>query len=75
MNPGDLDLRLRIAADWAWPKFPIGGLDLVELGVKPGPHIGQILHLVEDWWVRHDFQPDRTACLEAVQKSLNQNNV
>lgn len=74
-DPGDLDLRLRIAADWAWPKFPIGGLDLVELGVKPGPHIGQILHLVEDWWVRHDFQPDRTACLEAVQKSLNQNNV
>jgi len=69
---GDLGLRLRLARDWAWPKFPVGGLDLIELGVKPGPHIGEILHVVEDWWVRHDFAPDREACLAAIQKSLNQ---
>ncbi len=72
-DPGDLDLRLQVAAGWAWPKLPVGGLDLVELGVKPGPHIGEILRLVEDWWIRHDFQPDRAACLAAVQKSLDRN--
>ena len=67
---GDLDKRLGLADGWAWPKFPIGGLDLVELGVEPGPHLGDILNLVEDWWVRRDFAPDRDACLAAIRKSL-----
>ena len=70
-EPGHLDQRLQIAADWPWPKFPVGGFDLVEIGVKPGPHIGQILRVVEDWWIRRDFAPDRAACLAAVQKSLD----
>ena len=62
--------RLGIAADWPWPRFPIGGLDLLEIGVKAGPHVGQILRVVEDWWVRRDFAPDRADCLAAVRKSL-----
>lgn len=73
-DPADLDLRLRTALDWPWPKFPVSGLDLIELGVKPGPHIGEILRLVEDWWVRRDFAPDRDACLDAVRKSLDSSN-
>jgi poly(A) polymerase len=62
--------RLKTAADWPWPQFPIGGLDLIEIGVKPGPHIGEILKVVQDWWVRRDFGPDRADCLAAVRKSL-----
>jgi len=73
-DTGDLDLRLRVANEWPWPQLPVSGLDLIELGVKPGPHIGEILRLVEDWWVRRDFTPDRTACLAAVQKSLDSSN-
>lgn len=71
---GDLSLRLRVAETWPWPQLPVSGLDLVELGVKPGPHVGDILRLVEDWWVRRDFTPDRAACLAAIRKSLESSN-
>ena len=69
-DDGDLRLRLQEAANWLWPKLPIGGLDLIEVGVKPGPHIGALLSVVEDWWMKHDFTPDRDACLAAIKKSL-----
>lgn len=72
-DAADIDLRLKVAAEWAWPKFPVSGLDLLELGVKPGPHVGEILRLVQDWWRRNDFAPTRDQCLAAIQRSLSDN--
>ena len=63
----DMRQRLHEAATWAWPDFPVSGLDLIELGMSPGPKIGSLLSLLEEWWVRRDFEPDRDACLEAVR--------
>jgi poly(A) polymerase len=48
--------RLRdVAIHWTAPKFPLGGADVMALGVPKGPEVGRLLHAVEDWWVESDF--------------------
>ena len=48
---------LALAADWAPPKLPVGGRDLAQLGLKPGPETGRVLKAFEDSWIADDF-PD-----------------
>ncbi len=42
--------------------FPLSGRDVKALGLGGGPEIGRLLAEVEDWWLDHDFAPDRAAC-------------
>ncbi len=58
---------MQLAETWESPKFPLAGRDLFDLGVTPGPAMGQLLGEVEDWWLAQDFAPDRTACLEKLR--------
>ncbi len=53
-------------AGWTEPRFPLTGADLQAVGVKPGPEMGRLLRIVEDWWLAADFGPDRTECLAKV---------
>lgn len=55
------------------PRFPMTGDDLLERGVTPGKTFGNILKTVETWWIDHDFEPGRTACLEQLDTILQQN--
>jgi len=71
-DPGDLRMRLHEAATWPWPELPVSGLDLIEAGIPKGPNIGKILNLLEEWWVRQNFEPDREACLNAVRRAYEQ---
>jgi poly(A) polymerase len=48
----------RKAADWAVPRFPLTGGDLIALGLKPGPIVAATLLQVEKLWVKEGF-PDR----------------
>lgn len=34
------------------PVFPLGGRDAMILGAAPGPHIGEALARVRDWWLQ-----------------------
>ena len=63
---GLLAARLREAGRWTRPRLPVDGRDVVTLGVGPGPDIGALLAALESWWLDHDFQPDRRACLERL---------
>lgn len=47
---------------WPVPKLPIGGGELVSLGVPPGPDVARLLHVVEDRWVAEGF-PDRARAM------------
>ena len=53
---------------WEVPAFPVKGADLAALGLKPGPEMGAALAALEDWWLAHDFAPDRVALLQHFQK-------
>lgn len=61
------DVRnIRALSNWVMPEFPIGGRDLLDLGVEPGPAVARLLGTVRDRWIAEGF-PDasRTRSLAA----------
>lgn len=44
---------------WRAPVLPVGGGDVMALGIEPGPEVGNLLRALEDWWVAGDFSADR----------------
>lgn len=51
------------------PRFPIGGNDLVGLGMKPGRALGRELERLERAWIESGFALDRQALLGMVQSA------
>jgi poly(A) polymerase len=62
------DQLLRRVRQWERKKFPLTGNDLLALGVGPGPEVGRLLRLVEDWWLGEGRVPDREACLRELAR-------
>jgi poly(A) polymerase len=62
-NPADPAWRHRHALPGRWqpPRFPLGGGDVLALGVPAGPRVGQLLREVEAWWIAGDFAADEAA--------------
>jgi poly(A) polymerase len=60
------------ATTWEPKRLPVGGDDILALGVPAGPRVGAILAALEAWWVDHDFAPDRAACLAEARRLLAQ---
>ncbi len=60
--------HLRAARDWVAPALPVGGSDVLALGVPRGPAVGQLLNEVERWWIRGDFKADREKCLRKLRR-------
>lgn len=54
--------RLIEIANTEIPTFPLKGEDVVEMGIEPGPVVGEILSQIEDWWQATGF-PNREECL------------
>jgi poly(A) polymerase len=50
-----------------FPQFPIGGKELIPLGIPPGPTMGQILRETHTWWVSENGQPAQEECLVVAQ--------
>lgn len=46
---------------WPTPRFPIGGADVMALGVPAGPRIGELLRTLEAWWIAGDFTANEAA--------------
>lgn len=53
--------RLTLPDRWQPPRFPIGGADVMALGVPAGPRVGELLQALEDWWIAGDFSADEAA--------------
>lgn len=58
---------MQVVEKWESPVLPVQGVDLLRLGVPAGPRVGEILRLVEAWWIAADFRPDREECLHAAE--------
>jgi poly(A) polymerase len=61
---------LILAETWTPPSFPIGGSDVLALGMAPGPNVGAVLRHIEEWWISGDFTADREACLSALKTRI-----
>ena len=57
-----------LAGDWQPPVFPLGGADVIALGIPSGPRTGQLLATVRRWWENGDFTADRAACLARLKE-------
>jgi len=47
--------------------FPLGGQDLIEAGIAPGPMLGRELQRLEQLWIESGFSLDRKALLGAAR--------
>ncbi len=52
-----VDLAAEIA-DWTPPRLPVGGREVMRLGVPPGPETGAVLAAFERGWIADDFDLD-----------------
>jgi len=55
------------AQSWSSVSLPVKGQDLLELGVPPGPKVGEMLNGLEDWWINNNFKPKREECLVHIK--------
>ena len=51
------------AKRWRPIALPIGGADVLALGIAPGPEVGKLLSAGESWWQDGDFAANRAECL------------
>ncbi len=58
---------LKEAAAWTDKTLPVGGADVLALGIAPGPRVGELLASVETWWIDADFKPARDEVLEHLK--------
>ncbi len=59
-----------LADNWQRPSFPLGGADLIALGMKPGPALGALLKGLEERWAMGGFCANREALLELAKQTL-----
>lgn len=51
---------------WEVPVFPVSGNDIIELGVKQGPIIGEILHKLKSQWAAHSYTLTKQDLLRGI---------
>ncbi len=65
---------VREMANWRKPHFPLGGGDLIAMGLKPGPQVARTLQAVERRWIEGGFSDDgdevRALARAAVDQAL-----
>jgi poly(A) polymerase len=49
------------------PRFPLGGNDLIQRGIQPGPALGAELERLEKEWIASDFRLGRMDLLAMVR--------
>jgi poly(A) polymerase len=58
-NAQEVAEKITRLSDWTRPRFPMGGGDLIEMGVAPGPLVARTLQAIERDWVESGFPEDR----------------
>jgi poly(A) polymerase len=57
------------ARQWPIPQFPISGKDLLAIGMKPGPMMGEALKQAEEWWESGGYKASAQEILEYIKKT------
>ncbi len=62
----DCGFRKAILEEWQVPQFPVSGADLIAVGMKPGPHMGQMLMDLKERWANLDYMPSKQELLQVA---------
>ncbi|MBT3700443.1 MAG: CCA tRNA nucleotidyltransferase, partial [Alphaproteobacteria bacterium] len=68
-SSGWTDLRQRIDR-WRRPQFPLKGQDVLDLGLPPGPQVGELVKAMQAWWIAGEFNADRDACIAELKRLI-----
>lgn len=68
LKAAKLDALLKRAESFRKPAFPLSGADVIALGIKPGPKVGEVLAKLEEQWVERNFVDDRAALATRLEK-------
>lgn len=60
--------RIKLPERWRPPRFPIGGADVLALGVPAGPRVGELMSKLESWWIDGDFTADTPALRQKLRE-------
>ncbi len=69
---GEKGANLDQLRQWERPKLPIGGGDLVAMGLKAGPLVARTLKQIEEDWARSGFTDDRETLLHRARQQVDQ---
>ena len=64
--------RLALPERWQPPRFPLGGADVMALGLPAGPRVGEVLRALEAWWIAGDFTADEAALRAKLAEMVRQ---
>jgi len=64
--------RLTLAERWQPPRFPLGGADVMALGLPAGPRVGEVLRALEAWWIAGDFIADEASLRAKLAELVRQ---
>lgn len=68
----NVDEMIEFAHNWQIPKFPIVGKDALELGLKEGKTIGQLLQRLEHYWEVNNFHFSREDLLKRLKHEVDE---
>jgi poly(A) polymerase len=60
------------AGAWTEKRLPVGGEDVLALGVAAGPRVGALLQALEDWWIDAGFPSARAEVLAKLRDLIAQ---
>ncbi len=69
---GQTDHDLLALQGWQRPRLPVGGGDLIAMGLEPGPVVARTLQLIERDWVQAGFPGDREAVRALARHHVDQ---
>ena len=65
--------RLALPDRWPAPRLPVGGEDILALGVAAGPRVGDLLRQLEQWWIAGDFAATETQLRDKLKQLVSAN--
>ncbi len=68
IRAGGFARLLESAEHYDAPVFPVTGSDLLALGLKKGPGLGETLRSLETFWIDSGFSLDRSALLDKLER-------
>jgi poly(A) polymerase len=71
-DEADLGARLAALDGWTKPRLPIGGGDLIAMGIAAGPDVSRLLQAIEAEWAGNGFDQDRPSALALARRHADQ---
>jgi poly(A) polymerase len=64
--------RIAQIRDWQKPRLPVGGGELIAMGLEPGPQVAATMQAIEREWTRSGFSVDKAEVRALARRHVDQ---